>query len=223
MSPWFACIAIDFPAHTHTHTHTHTHARTHTHTHAHTRTHTHTHTQRNFQNNLLLLESLLNPKPSVFLRTISWYLFTGRYQIKVFRNKLHFKMVFCSLKFGVSEKFHLGFSVRRYRKARMEFLADPITRVTGHVWSSPGRMFHCPCSSSCLSFTLFTPWDPGGSDSKESACNEGDLGSILMQGRSPGGGHGYPLQYSCLENPMDRGAWRATVHGVEKSWTWLTE
>ena len=48
-----------------------------------------------------------------------------------------------------------------------------------------------------------------------------DLGSILGLGRSPGGGHGNPLQYSCLENPMDRGAWRATVHGVTKSWTQL--
>ena len=60
---------------------------------------------------------------------------------------------------------------------------------------------------------------PGGSVGKESACNEGDLGSIPGSGRSPGGGHGNPLQYSCLENPMDRGAWRATVHGVEKNWT----
>ena len=48
-----------------------------------------------------------------------------------------------------------------------------------------------------------------------------DLGSIPGLGRSPGGGHGNPLQYSCLENPMDRGAWRATVHGVAKSWTRL--
>ena len=60
---------------------------------------------------------------------------------------------------------------------------------------------------------------PGGSDSKESACNAGDLGSIPGLGRSPGGGHGNPLQYSCLENPMDRGAWQAAVHGVAKSQT----
>ena len=46
-----------------------------------------------------------------------------------------------------------------------------------------------------------------------------DAGSIPGSGRSPGGGHGNPLQYSCLENPMDRGAWWATVHGVAKSWT----
>ena len=55
---------------------------------------------------------------------------------------------------------------------------------------------------------------PGGSDGEESACDAGDLGSIPDQLRSPGEGNGNPLQYSCLENPMDRGAWRDTVHGV---------
>ena len=58
---------------------------------------------------------------------------------------------------------------------------------------------------------------PGGSDGKESACNAGDLGLIPGLGRSPGGGNGYSLQYSYLENPVDRGAWWATVHGVAKS------
>ena len=48
-----------------------------------------------------------------------------------------------------------------------------------------------------------------------------DVGLIPGLGRSPGGGHGNPLQYSCLENPMDRGAWRATVRGVAQSWTGL--
>ena len=62
---------------------------------------------------------------------------------------------------------------------------------------------------------------PGGSEGKESACNAGDLGSIPGLGRSPGGGHCNPLQYSCLENPMDRGAWQAIVPGVTKSWTRL--
>ena len=57
----------------------------------------------------------------------------------------------------------------------------------------------------------------GGSDGKESACNAGDLGSISGLGRSPGEGNSSPLQYSCLENPMDRGAWWATVHAVSKS------
>ena len=60
---------------------------------------------------------------------------------------------------------------------------------------------------------------PGGSDGKESACSAGDLGSILGSGRSPGEGNGNPLQYSCLENPMERGAWQAVVYGVVKSRT----
>ena len=57
---------------------------------------------------------------------------------------------------------------------------------------------------------------PGSSDSKESTCKVGDLDMIPGSGRSPGGGHGNPLQYSRLENPMDRGAWKAIVHGVHK-------
>ena len=55
---------------------------------------------------------------------------------------------------------------------------------------------------------------PGGSDGKESACKAGDLGSIPGWGRFPGEGNGYPLQYSCLENPWDRGAWQA----IYSSW-----
>ena len=58
---------------------------------------------------------------------------------------------------------------------------------------------------------------PGGSEVKASACNVGDLGSIPGSGRFPGEGNGNPLQYSCLENPMDGGAWWAAVHGVAKS------
>ena len=63
---------------------------------------------------------------------------------------------------------------------------------------------------------------PGGSDGKESTCNAGDLTPIPGSGRSPGEGNGYPLQYSCLRNHMIRGAWWATVHGVTKSWTRLS-
>ena len=60
---------------------------------------------------------------------------------------------------------------------------------------------------------------PGGSNGKEFACNAGDLGLIPRLGRSAGEGNGNPLQYSCLENSMDRGAWWGTVHGVTKSRT----
>ena len=63
---------------------------------------------------------------------------------------------------------------------------------------------------------------PGGLDGKESACNAGGSGSILGSGRSPGERNGNPLQYSCLENFMDGGAWWATVHGVAKNWARLS-
>ena len=62
---------------------------------------------------------------------------------------------------------------------------------------------------------------PDGSDDEESACNAGDPDSIPGLGRSPGKRNGYPLQYCCLENSIDRGAWQATVLWVTKSWTWL--
>ena len=72
--------------------------------------------------------------------------------------------------------------------------------------------------------TLIELWGfPGGSDSKESDCNVGNLGSVPGLGRSPGEENGNPLQYSCLENPMDRGAWWATVHGVTMSQMQLME
>ena len=64
---------------------------------------------------------------------------------------------------------------------------------------------------------------PSGSDGKESACSAGDPGSVPGLGRSPGEGNGNPLQYSCQENSMDRGAWRATVSGVARSQTQLSD
>ena len=64
---------------------------------------------------------------------------------------------------------------------------------------------------------------PGGSDSKASACNAADRGLIPGSGRSPGEANGNPLQYYCLENPMDGGAWQLTVLGVAKSQTWLSD
>ena len=68
---------------------------------------------------------------------------------------------------------------------------------------------------------LYNVWDISScsSVSKESTCNVGDLSLIPGLGRSPEGGHGNPHQHSCLENPMDRGAWWAIVHGVSKSLT----
>ena len=78
-------------------------------------------------------------------------------------------------------------------------------------------------SQSCPSF----PWGfPGGPRGKEPACNAGAIrdGALIPGwGRSPGSGHSNPLQYSCLENPMDRGAWQATVHRITKRQTWLKQ
>ena len=70
--------------------------------------------------------------------------------------------------------------------------------------------------------SLFVRGFPGGSLGKESACNLGDLGLIPGLRRSHGEGNGYPLQYSCLQNSMDRGAWWATAHRATKSWTPLS-
>ena len=67
------------------------------------------------------------------------------------------------------------------------------------------------------------PWQLSGKESSFNAGDTADSDSIPGSGRFPGGGHGNPLQYSCLENPMDRGAWWATVHGVTKSWTRLKQ
>ena len=71
---------------------------------------------------------------------------------------------------------------------------------------------HCWVVSSLYILREF----PNSSVGKETVCSAGDLGSIPGSGRSPGKGNGNPLQYSCLENPMDRGAWQATVHGVAR-------
>ena len=81
------------------------------------------------------------------------------------------------------------------------------------------QMFLCFVFSFLPPLFIYAIIFPGGSDDKESACNVGDLGLIPGLRTSPGGGHSNPLQYSCLENPMDRGACRATIHGVTESWT----
>ena len=78
------------------------------------------------------------------------------------------------------------------------------------------KMYICSFNDNSLGF-------PGAQMVKKSTCSTGDLGSVPGLGRSPGRGHGNPLQYSCLENPMDRGAWWATVHGVTKSQTQLSD
>ena len=92
---------------------------------------------------------------------------------------------------------------------------------TGHGttdWFQIGKGVH----QSCVLLPCLFNWSfPGGLDGKVSACDVGDPGLIPGSGRSPGEGNGNPLQNSCLKNPMDRGAWQATVHGVAESQTRL--
>ena len=81
-----------------------------------------------------------------------------------------------------------------------------------------GQHFEKLCFTTEYRYSRHRYWSfPGSSNGKESACDAGDLGSIPGLRRYPGEGNGNPLQYSCLENSMDRGAWWATVHGVAKS------
>ena len=88
-------------------------------------------------------------------------------------------------------------------------------------------IYVCVCVCVCIIYaqTVFlnTYELSGGSDSKESTCNVGDLGSIHGLERSPREGNGFPLQYSGLENPTDMGAWWVIVHGVAKSQTQLND
>ena len=89
----------------------------------------------------------------------------------------------------------------------------------GHNLSSratPAVLWHLPCRVELLPGYLMNTSFPGGLVGKESACNTGDPGSIPGWGRSPGERNGYPLQYSCLGNPLDKGAWWATVHGPQR-------
>ena len=73
-----------------------------------------------------------------------------------------------------------------------------------------------------LTLSTYQPWASQVAQwVKNPPANAGDAGLIPVSGRSPGGGHGNPLQYLCLENPIDRGDWQATVHRISKSWTWL--
>ena len=83
-------------------------------------------------------------------------------------------------------------------------------------WSLQSQRVECRGPGRHGGFANLLMGFPGGSEVKAPACNAGDLGLIPGSERFPGEGNGNPLQYSCLENPMDRGAWWATVHGVAK-------
>ena len=98
---------------------------------------------------------------------------------------------------------------------RMRTPGAELSGPTPHLSEKPRRGW-----TPGLDLQQGVPYSSGG---KESACNTGDPALSPGSGRSPGGGHGNPLQDSCLENPMDREAWQATVHGVAKSRTQLSD
>ena len=105
-------------------------------------------------------------------------------------------------------------AVRRITKSQTQLS----THTSTHSWfSKSSDAGNSDILLQCQIYTLL-----GGSDDKESACNAGDLISIPGLGTSPGERNGNPLQYSCLGNPIDRGTWQATVHGIAKSQTWLS-
>ena len=104
----------------------------------------------------------------------------------------------------VSGKANLGLTHRESQKHKLQIKFSYLLRPQGQPF---------------IPYQAVFGGFPSGSESKESACNAGDLGLIPGLGRSPGEGNGNPLQYSCLENPMDREAQWASVHRVAKSWT----
>ena len=103
---------------------------------------------------------------------------------------------------------------RRVKHLFSSFIESSLIRQT-HTQVHSFHLLQLDYSTGINSF-------PGGSVVKNLPANAGDAGSIPGSGRSSGGGDGNPLQYSCLENPMDRGAWQAMVQGVTKSWTRLS-
>ena len=108
----------------------------------------------------------------------------------------------------------------RYQREGGSTIQRPITTV---LRSSFHTAVQGPHRVSDFSVELTSPRASfGSSDGNENACSAGDLSSIPGSGRSPGEGQGNPVQYSCLENSMDRGAWWATVHGAAKSRTQLS-
>ena len=125
--------------------------------------------------------------------------------------------VLCTCNLLREEILHVLTTKRKWLVCDMkELLGKPVVVVISlpYINVSNQHFVHLKFIQCYMSFGL-----PGGSVGEETACNAGDTGSIPGSERSPGGGHGHPLQYSCLENPMDRGSWRATVHRITKSHT----
>ena len=124
--------------------------------------------------------------------------------------------IFPSIKiFSTESALHIRYS----KYWSFSFSISPSSEYSGLMFFRIDWFHLLTVQDKCI--FLFILDFPRGSEVKVSACNAEDLGSIPGSGRSPGEGNGNPLQYSCLENPMDGRAWWATVHGVTKSWTQL--
>ena len=139
--------------------------------------------------------------------------------------------IYLSWSFSLRDRFQVYHTSRGHKDALREcrptlhstlaLLSPPVfpkKEAYTLVWS-PDFCNCCQEDTSKLPSLQTRQGAPGGSDGKESACSAGELGLIPGLGRSPGEGNGYPLQYSCLENLMDRGIWWATVHGTSESQT----
>ena len=122
--------------------------------------------------------------------------------------------------------------IEKYGKPKMLLASLSLKRLISlcHVWDGDtywNSIFQWPEEDSFdvdkLVYLKGFLGFPGGSDDKELSCKAGDLGLIPGLRRSPEEGNGNSIQYSCLENSMDWEAWRATIHGVTKSWTWLSD
>ena len=116
---------------------------------------------------------------------------------------------------------HFYYNNKKYKKSTGSFSSIKLTSTSKvfqekHI-EKEGNLYKR--HHFMVKWSVVYPPDIGGSESKESACNAGDLGSISGMGRFPEEENGKPLQYSCMENPMDREAWQPAIHGVAKSWT----
>ena len=130
---------------------------------------------------------------------------SGRYPEEGDGNPLQYSCLENPMDGGAWQATYHGVTKSRTRLSDWSDLS--ILKTSLHIWGQ----------------VMCTKSFPSGSDGKESACYVGDLGSIPGWGRSPGDGNGNPLQYSCLENSLDKGVWWSVVHGVTKSWTQLTD
>ena len=186
----------------------------------------------------MLLSQIIPPSPSLSLsKSLSFMsaspLLPCKWDQRYYLSRFHICALIYDICLTLSELLHsssmslLHSSSISLEQTQMHFFLL-LSNIPLYICTSlnksffPGALSDLPAHQPPVKSQYFketTTVDNDGSDDKESACNAGDLGSIPGVGRPPGEGNGYPLQYSDLENSMDRGAWQATVHAVAKSGT----